>query len=341
MKMWIAPYELQPRGSLNNRSSGTVRAGSLIRIETERGDGFADIHPWPELGDETLSEHLDSIISGRPTRLAERSLWFAQKDALYRSRGESAFREVKIPESHFFIPDIFVTGVDRLQAMIQDGFRTVKIKVGRNVQAELQIFQHMAPGWPEGLQIRLDFNSNLSPEEADDYLDRLPAQIKKRIEFIEDPTRFSVETWAGLYSRRGLPLALDLEADNEVRIQRALEGESIQYVVIKPAVQNAERIADLVNSVSANKPSAREVKFSVTTYLDHPIGQVSAAWVAALLNTKYPDRMATCGLLSHLSAYEPNEFSELLENRGPNLIPPEGRGFGFNDLLQRQNWKAL
>jgi o-succinylbenzoate synthase len=341
MKMWIAPYELQPRGSLNNRSTGAVRSGALLRVETERGDGFADIHPWPELGDDTLSEQLDSIIEGRPTRLAERSLWFAQKDALYRSRGESAFREHKIPDSHFFIPDIFVTGVDRLHAVVQDGFRTVKIKVGRNVSAELQQFQHIAAMWPNDLKIRLDFNSILSPEAADDYLDRLPSEIKKKIEFIEDPTRFSVETWAGLYSRRGMPLALDLEADNEVRIQRALEGESIQYIVIKPAVQNAERITDLVNSVSANKESARVVRFSVTTYLDHPLGQVGAAWVAASINTKHPERMATCGLLSHLSAYEPNEFSELLENRGPKLIAPEGRGFGFNDLLQRQNWTSL
>ena len=341
MKIWIAPYELQPRSSLNSRSTGAARTGTLLKVETPHGEGFADLHPWPELGDETLSEQLDSIIKGRPFRLAERSLYFAHKDAEFRAQKKSAFAGLEIPTSHFFIPDIFTTGIERLDALVHDGYRAVKLKVGRNIPAELQQLQHLGAQWPEELKIRLDFNSALTPEEADDYLGRLPASIARQIEFIEDPSRFSVESWTGLHDRRGLPLAIDLEADNEVRIQRALESNCVQYIVLKPAVQDAERITDLVQGVSAKKLSANDVKFSVTTYLDHPLGQASAAWMAAHLSARCPGRVATCGLLSHISSYEPNEFSDALENKGPKLLAPEGYGFGFDDLLRRQEWKFL
>ena len=78
----------------------------------------------------------------------------------------------------------------------------------------------------------------------------------------------------------------------------------------------------------------------VTSYLDHPLGQVAAAYVAAQLWAQFPDRLETCGLLSHL-VYQTNEFSEQLCVKEAILIPPEGTGFGFEETLYNQDWRDL
>jgi len=52
--MWIHRYTLVPRRSLSPLAGARPRAGALLRA----GDGFADIHPWPELGDAPLDEQL-------------------------------------------------------------------------------------------------------------------------------------------------------------------------------------------------------------------------------------------------------------------------------------------
>jgi hypothetical protein len=39
--------------------------------------------------------------------------------------------------------------------------------------------------------------------------------------------------------------------------------------------------------------------------------------------------------------YEPNAFSERLRVEDARLVPPGGNGFGFDELPERQEWRAL
>jgi O-succinylbenzoate synthase len=71
--------------------------------------------------------------------------------------------------------------------------------------------------------------------------------------------------------------------------------------------------------------------------MDHPIGQFGAAYVAALNKDKLSAR---CGLFTHV-LYEKNEFIERIRSDGARLLPPEGTGIGFDDLLERLPWKKL
>jgi len=73
----------------------------------------------------------------------------------------------------------------------------------------------------------------------------------------------------------------------------------------------------------------------VTSYMDHPVGQLFAAYVAAKHATS-----SRCGLVTHV-LYEKNAFIEQLGIDGMRLVPPAGRGIGFDDLLERLPWKKL
>ena len=55
MSIWYWPYELTPKRRLSAIAADAPRQGALVRIE----DGFADVHPWPELGDEPLDGQLE------------------------------------------------------------------------------------------------------------------------------------------------------------------------------------------------------------------------------------------------------------------------------------------
>ena len=80
--------------------------------------------------------------------------------------------------------------------------------------------------------------------------------------------------------------------------------------------------------------------FFVTSYMDHAIGQMYAAYEAAVLKAKYPDQVRECGLLTH-TLFESDEFFEAIESKGPKLMAPGGSGLGFDDQLDRLSWKKL
>jgi len=74
----------------------------------------------------------------------------------------------------------------------------------------------------------------------------------------------------------------------------------------------------------------------VTSYLDHPIGQLGAAYAASVSKCLEP-----CGLLSH-TAYKKNPFSERFQIVNERLVPDQsGTGIGYDDLLENMNWKRL
>lgn len=167
--MFVHRYSLHMLG-------GVTRTGALLRA----GDGFADVHPWPELGDAPLDEQLALLARGETTRLTRASLKLAAADGNARRQGVSLFEGLTIPLSHW-------PGNEP-----PDGFDTVKLKRVMDV--------------PDGLRIRLDFNARLSAEEFLSLAETLPGE---RIDFVEDPCPYDVDVWREIRLRTGLRLAYD------------------------------------------------------------------------------------------------------------------------------------
>lgn len=182
-------------------------------------------------------------------------------------------------------------------------FDTVKVKMGPD--PEWEPIRTLA-----GYRLRLDFNGTLNAREVMTFVNSLPPDIRDSIDFIEDPSPYDAAEWNALRSRLGVRLALD----------RGVEEEGVDVLVVKPAVQSFPE-------------SAKEIV--VTSYMDHPVGQLGAAWVAA---TRAPS--STCGLLTH-TLFERDPFLERMRIDGTRLVPPGGTGVGFDDLLEDLPWKKL
>lgn len=285
MRLWVHRYSLMPRRRLSTVANEGAREGALLRLRTNAGsEGFADLHPWPELGDLPLDAQLAMLARGETTGQSAASLHLAEIDAEGRARGVSLFEGLTIPESHW-------PGNDP-----PGGFDTVKIKGVMRV--------------PDDVRIRIDFNATLTPAEFLDVVETLPYE---RIDFIEDPCPYDAETWTRLRDVTGLRLALDRAA--------APAGGSYDVLIHKPALQAAW--------------PEEECEIVVTSYMDHPVGQLGAAYVAASHRAA-----ARCGLMTHV-LYEPDAFIERMERNGARLLPPRGTGLGFDDLLESLPWKTL
>ena len=278
MRIWVHRYELVPRRRLSGVAAEGVRRGALLRV----GDGFADLHPWPELGDLPMEEQLAMLARGETTEQSRASLHMAALDADARARGVSLFDGLTVPESHW-------PGNDP-----PDGFDTVKIKGVMPV--------------PEHVRIRIDFNATLTPAEFLSIASTLP---RERIDFIEDPCPYDPQVWAELRTATGLRLALD----------RTSGADGFDVLVHKPALRHEWPVTD------------REVV--VTSYMDHPVGQFGAAYVAATHEAN-----SRCGLMTHV-LYEPDAFIASIERDGARLRAPAGTGIGFDELLENLPWMTL
>ncbi|HEX6098893.1 MAG TPA: enolase C-terminal domain-like protein [Thermoanaerobaculia bacterium] len=167
--MFVHRYTLRMR-------RGAVREGALLRVD----GGFADVHPWPTLGDAPLDEQLALLAEGRTTPLTRASLRCAAIDGEARRRGVSLFEGLTIPLSHW-------PGADP-----PPEFDTVKLKG--------------VPEVPPDVRLRVDFNARLTAEEFLRVAATLP---RERVDFIEDPCPYDEEVWRELRARTGLRLALD------------------------------------------------------------------------------------------------------------------------------------
>lgn len=281
--MWIWRYTLKPKRALSAIAQPGPRHGALIRV----GDGFADVHPWPELGDAPLDEQLQRLAHGESTPLIARSLDFAEADGRARSRGQSLFEGLTIPMSHW-------PGDDP-----PEPFDTAKIKCGPGVPADL----------PPRVRLRLDFNATLTADELERIAKTLP---RERIDFIEDPCLYDAAAWNRLRERTRLRLALD----------RGTETDGVDVLVVKPAVQRFPE---------------PEKEIVITSYMDHAVGQMAAAWVAASNAGRVSER---CGLFTHV-LFEPDAFFDRIRSDGPRLLAPEGTGLGFDEILDNLPWKRL
>jgi O-succinylbenzoate synthase len=272
-------YELTPKRRLSSVATDGPRHGALLRVD----DGYADVHPWPELGDAPLDEQLLRLARGETTPLTQASLNFAAIDASARRQARNLFAGLAIPRSHW-------PGTDP-----PPGFDTVKLKSIERL--------------PDRLRLRIDFNATLTPDEFVRIAATLPHD---RIDFIEDPCAYDPAVWSDLRARTGLRLALD----------RCVLSQPIaaDILVIKPAL---ERIPQT------------DKEIVVTSYMDHPIGQLCAAYAAAVAGIT-----STCGLITHV-LFESNPFIERMQIKEARLIPPGGTGWGFDDLLEKLPWKRM
>jgi O-succinylbenzoate synthase len=284
--------------------------GMLIRV----GDGFGCVHPWEELGDPSLDALIDSLKKGDcESSLLRNALECARLDGEARCAGVSLFDGLSVPDSHATIAG----EGDLIVQAIEEGYEVVKLKARSNIN--LEMLEEVHQRYPQ-LRWRFDFNQCLDEEKWHAIENGFSESFASVVDFVEDPVPY------GVLKRKGrLPLALD----NGV----AMVGPPYSSAVIKPAVDHVPAVFG-----SVQKQKLRSV---FTSYMDHPLGQSYAAYVAGSYRERDPLSVDThCGLMTH-GLFEPNAFTELLADAGPAWKAASGSGLGFDNQLENLNWSRV
>jgi O-succinylbenzoate synthase len=312
-------YLLVSGAALNSASVRRTFPGALILKDS----GVGCIHPWPEFGDAPLSEQLALLQSGHPTPLALRALACAALDSTARQAGVSLFQNLEIPASHYSWSFGHPT-TPQINRLLQENWPALKAKGYPNWGETLRFLEAcQRSAQSTDLRFRIDFNSCLDPAAFHKFIEFMPLRVYRSIDFVEDPYPYHPETWSDSQQTWGIPLALDKGW------QSASTG--FDAVVIKPARRDWR-------SVAALHPD-RNLIF--TSAMDHPIGQMYAAYEAAVARQELGDQVGLCGLCTqHL--FSPDAFLERVLSPGGHLQPDlAGGGLGFGDLIETLPWRRL
>ena len=325
MQMWIHSYQLQPRSALNVTTTKLVREGVLVKALWPDGLlGYADLHPWPELGDPEIRLQKEALRTGRLTVLAEQTLWLARRDAEARKMRKSLFDgygKVKNNATIGAPSEVLPQDLDLLK---REGFSTLKLKVGKDLAAEVDL---MVRAIAKGFMLRLDFNLQGGVEGLDYLLTHLPRTALPLIEYIEDPFPYNYDQWQEW--RGHFRLACDMEINRVISENLA---PAFDVLILKPAKTDVDQ--------AVNYAQKHNRKITVTSYMDHPVGVVHSASVASELKKKHPSLILDSGCLTH-RLYDVDIFSANLNSQGPYLLKLPGNGIGFDQLLENLPWQKI
>lgn len=316
MKIFTHSYFLTPLSALNAKVSQNFRKGLLICVEDQAGvRGYADLHPWPELGDNDL----DSVGMQHP--LFQAAISNAQADLVARSANTSLLEGADKIFSHFLCSDINSKNIEsRLKSLEQSQscYSKIKVKCGSDLEAELLFLEKCLDLFAG--EIRLDFNSSLTATEYRKFIARFSDNLQKRIEFIEDPCRFDAGQWHELHQI--IPLACDFPQIENLTLSKW----PFAYRIVKPSRMKPESIDFWKNA---------GINIVVTSSMSHGLDILQSLAVAL----KFPDQVHG---LQTFDLYQRDEISSSFSVLGPYIKGIQiNKGLGYASELERLEWKLF
>lgn len=203
--------------------------------------------------------------------------------------------------------------------MIQNGFKTLKVKVGRDFENEFQLLKALRSEHPS-IKIRIDCNRSWSFDEAVSNLSKLEPL---NIEYCEEPLiTKEVHQMGLLKTKTSIKLAADESIRNKKDAGALSEQNGFNVFVLKPMMIGS--FSEIY--VTKQQANSHYIDLVFTTSLESKIGRIITAILAMGWGAnKYAHGLATGSLLSH----DLNDETEI--NSGSYVIPQKpGIGIDLN-----------
>lgn len=298
MKIYYSPYQLLKKTKLNSSDRPGEQQGALIRLAEGSDWGVADLSPKIELGD---ADYTEQMAKRGPLFL--RAIELARADLNARKDSRSLLDTTEV-ENNFLITDYRNTDMNASRF----AGKTLKIKGDRNLLALTDSLNTVN----DGVTLRVDFNNCLSDVDFSQWLLSMPAELKRKIQYIEDPTPLS-ENWK-IWSRQ-IALAYDF--------QKAKYSEKFcRYRIFKPTRE----------AVSSN--CDRTV---LTSAMEHPVGLAHGLRLAQELKPKTVSGFLTLDLFQETDFHSYYRQQDNYLSFAPAAL--NDSGIGMTAELDRLDWR--
>ena len=175
-----------------------------------------------------------------------------------------------------------------IEEKIDDGYGTVKIKVGRNnFDDDLKLIRDIRKKFVDNIYIRLDANGNWKFEDAKIYLEQLSPFS---IQYVEQPCSNTKEM-IRLAEVSPIPIAVDESIHTIKDAFEIIDNSSVEFIVLKPMV-----LGGVFSSFRIIKEAEKKNKKAIiSSSFESTIGKSVLVLLAAITNHNFAHGLDTSG----------------------------------------------
>jgi o-succinylbenzoate synthase len=315
LALTYSPYTLKLKSSFETaHGKFDKRKGFMISIKNSAGvEGLGDIAPFPEIGSETFKDAeqaLKNIMLDLKIDLTDIRESFKELLSNYnllpslRHGTEQALLNLICKEKNVTIDKLLGLNLKRIininasigilpedetikkaKKIIELGFRTLKIKTGRdNFEEDYNRIKALRDEFGNDVNLRIDANGKWELDEAVKYLSKLK---ELNLEYAEQPVS-SLENFIKLKSRISVPLAADESIRTIKDAENFIKKNALDYLILKPMI-----IGGLLPTLEIiDLAENNNITPVITSSFESAIGKANAVIAAATVNNEVAHGLA-------------------------------------------------
>ena len=328
LKFFYSRYVLEPLSD-GGKSRVERREGALLKIAWPNGNiGFADLLPWPSRGDQELIVHIEQIKKGMISSLLEQSIYFAKRDAVWRSENKSAYVGTKRSKNSFYINNLVKLRESDLAFRKQEGYSTLLLEMGNNVLTEeTEVLNRILK--QTDFLVRIQFATKINLQIFTQLFSSIDIKFRRKIEFVIEPFPFDFAQWTE--ASKLAKLAIDESLEKVIGSNQDL-SKSFQVILLRPSRLDLSK--GLQFCIKQN------LKLVIASSVDHPVGIGHAIVSASELQYTYP-HMVLDSICLHHHVYKTGPYQLKMHTQGPFIVGVDGKGVGFDNLLSLESWLPI
>ncbi len=308
IQLTYSPYSLKLKMPFAaSKVNLTERRGFIISLRSNSGmTGTGDAAPFPEFGSEAyeddekflsrlslqLSIDLNNTIKSINDNLSSIESHPALRHGIEQALLSLICNEEKISlnalvnkTSNPIIPVNGAIGflpgeksVEKAADLIRQGFRTLKIKVGRDDFGEdYSVIESIRKHLKGSYNLRIDANGKWSFDDAVNHLQQLE---KFNIEYAEQPVN-DLQDFIQLKQKTIIPLAPDESIRSVQDAKSFIERKAADYLILKPMMTGGLLpVLEIIEMAEQNN-----VRVVITSSFESAIGRSYAVFIASLIDS--------------------------------------------------------
>ncbi|MCX6169048.1 MAG: o-succinylbenzoate synthase [Ignavibacteriales bacterium] len=204
----------------------------------------------------------------------------------------------------------------KIEGEIQNGYGTIKLKVGRNnFEDDFNLLKNVREKFGELLKIRIDANGKWPREMVNEYLNQIS---QFNIQYIEEPCA-NLEILNQLSDTSPIQIAIDESILSINDAKKIINDSNIEFIVLKPMI-----LGGIISSFLLIKEAGRKNKnIIISSSFESAVGKSALVLLAAITDHSFAHGLDTSKNFEKDICKDPYEVKNGKINFNIEKYPPQ------------------